>query len=138
MVSNIEQVPEYAYRYGVDVVLHEHTMPSQYLPTFNSSALELFLHKIPGLARHWLFFNDDSFIMNPVTPEMFFDSSGKPINRYILYECRPRRMNFAWFQSFRNAYLRTLEALGLPDRYNGRYIVSPWHHVKSMDTAICD
>ena len=97
MVSNIEQVPEYAHRYGVDVVLHEQIMPSQYLPTFNSSSLELFLHKIPGLARHWLFFNDDSFIMNPVTLEMFFDPSGKPINRYILYECRPGRMKSAWF-----------------------------------------
>ena len=30
-----------------------------HLPTFSSPAIEVHLHRIPGLSRHWLYFNDD-------------------------------------------------------------------------------
>ncbi|RSS50677.1 stealth family protein, partial [Streptomyces sp. WAC06614] len=46
------------------------------LPTFNSHAIESRLHHIEGLAEHFLYFNDDMFLGNPVTPQDFFLSNG--------------------------------------------------------------
>lgn len=45
------------------LVLIKHTdyMPEKYLPTFNSRAIELNFHCIPGLSEHFVYFNDDMF-----------------------------------------------------------------------------
>ncbi|BBH65607.1 exopolysaccharide phosphotransferase [Actinoplanes sp. OR16] len=46
------------------------------LPTFNSHAIESRLHRIPGLAEHFIYFNDDMFLGRPVSPEAFFHANG--------------------------------------------------------------
>ncbi|WP_083971975.1 stealth family protein [Actinoplanes awajinensis] len=46
------------------------------LPTFNSQAIESKLHRIPGLAEHFLYLNDDVILGRPVTPDMFFTPGG--------------------------------------------------------------
>ena len=46
------------------------------LPTFNSQAIESRLHRIPGLAEHFLYLNDDVFLARPVPPELFFTPGG--------------------------------------------------------------
>lgn len=46
------------------------------LPTFNSHAIESVIHRIPGLAEHFLYFNDDVFLARPTMPETFFDPNG--------------------------------------------------------------
>ncbi|MEU0810001.1 stealth family protein [Streptomyces sp. NPDC005970] len=46
------------------------------LPTFNSHAIESQLHRIGGLAEHFLYFNDDVFLGRPVTPQDFFHANG--------------------------------------------------------------
>lgn len=47
-------------------------MPSKYLPTFNNCAVELFFHRIPGIAEHFIYLNDDMFPLRPLSPEDFF------------------------------------------------------------------
>ncbi|MEU8814731.1 stealth family protein [Actinoplanes sp. NPDC048796] len=46
------------------------------LPTFNSHAIESRLHLIPGLAEHFIYFNDDMFLGRPVPPSAFFHANG--------------------------------------------------------------
>lgn len=46
------------------------------LPTFNSHAIEVNLHRIPGLARRFLYFNDDFFLGRPVRETDFFLPGG--------------------------------------------------------------
>ncbi|MEV4641104.1 stealth family protein [Actinoplanes sp. NPDC049548] len=46
------------------------------LPTFNSHAIESRLHRIPGLAEHFIYFNDDMFLGRPVPPSAFFHANG--------------------------------------------------------------
>ncbi len=46
------------------------------LPTFNSHAIESRLHRIPGLAEHFLYLNDDVFLGRPVSPRLFFSPGG--------------------------------------------------------------
>ncbi|MBK5926398.1 Stealth CR1 domain-containing protein [Rhodobaculum claviforme] len=52
----------------------------QHLPTFNSVSIETLLWRIPGLAERFVYFNDDVFLTNPLTPgDVFRD--GAPVLR---------------------------------------------------------
>lgn len=46
------------------------------LPTFNSHAIESRLHRIAGLAEHFIYLNDDMFFGRPVLPNTFFHANG--------------------------------------------------------------
>lgn len=59
------------------IVNHKDFIPEEYLPTFNTNAIELNLHRIPGLSEHFIYFNDDFFLVNDVRPDDFF-IDGKP------------------------------------------------------------
>lgn len=54
------------------IVKHEEFIPAEYLPTFNSNAFEFFFHKIKGLSDCFVYFNDDMFLIDSVSPERFF------------------------------------------------------------------
>jgi hypothetical protein len=56
----------------IQFVSHEEYIPKQFLPCFNSSLIEVYLHRIPNLAEHFVYFNDDFFIINHITPKRFF------------------------------------------------------------------
>ena len=72
VVSNIEQVPDYIDQSKVKIVLHKDFIPEEYLPLFNSTAIELFLHKIPGLGEEFVYFNDDTIPISHIPYEDFF------------------------------------------------------------------
>ena len=44
----------------------------KYLPTFNNCAVELLMYKIQGLSEHFVYFNDDMFLVSPTVPSDFF------------------------------------------------------------------
>lgn len=56
----------------LSLVDHTDYIPKKFLPVFNSSLLEIYLHKIPDLAENFVYFNDDFFIINNITKERFF------------------------------------------------------------------
>lgn len=56
----------------INVVRHEDFIPSQYLPTFNSSSIELNLDKIRELSENFIYFNDDMFVMKKMKKSDFF------------------------------------------------------------------
>ena len=62
----------------IHIVNHKDYIPEQYLPTFSSHVIELNMHRIPGLSEHFVNFNDDVFLTQPVKPEDFFQD-GKPL-----------------------------------------------------------
>lgn len=72
VVSNIEQVPEWLDQSKIHVVLHKEIIPENLLPTFNSTTIEMFLHKIPNLAEHFIYSNDDMMPMNGMYVSEFF------------------------------------------------------------------
>jgi hypothetical protein len=60
------------------IVTHEEIFKKpEYLPTFNSYAIESQIHRIPGLSERFIFFNDDMFFGAPVEVSDFFDDSGR-------------------------------------------------------------
>lgn len=63
----------------VKVIDHREILDGQYLPTFSSRAIESALHRIPGLAEHFVAFNDDVFLTRRVSHEDFFGDKGARI-----------------------------------------------------------
>lgn len=62
----------------VKLVDHREIFPDpSVLPVFNSHAIESCLHRIPGLAERFIYFNDDVFLGRPVTPADFFGPRGE-------------------------------------------------------------
>ncbi|NEW78528.1 MAG: hypothetical protein GZ086_03695 [Gelidibacter sp.] len=51
-----------------------------YIPTFNSVSIETMLYRIPNLAEHFIYFNDDVFLMREIKINDFF-SLGFPVIR---------------------------------------------------------
>ena len=65
------------------VVKHSDFIPAECLPTFNSNAIEMNLHRIPGLAERFVSFNDDMLLLSPLHPEDFFQN-GLPVDMLAL------------------------------------------------------
>jgi hypothetical protein len=61
----------------LNMVNHEDYIPKQFLPNFNSCVIEIYMHKIKDLSEHFVYFNDDFFIINSLSPERFF-TNGLP------------------------------------------------------------
>jgi hypothetical protein len=105
-------------------------LPVEALPCYNSVIIEHYLWKIPGLAEHFLYANDDMFIYKPVTPHFFFTSDGLPIVRL------QRVFTGKWGFNLRrllhihtNIYRKTIDrAARLVEQQYGRYIASVPHH----------
>ena len=47
----------------IKIIDHKEILPHESLPCFNASVIEHFLHKIPDLSEHFLFSNDDMFLI---------------------------------------------------------------------------
>ena len=58
-------------------VTHMEFMPKEYLPTYNSAAIELNLHRIEGLSENYLYFNDDMYLIRDSHPSDFY-KNGQP------------------------------------------------------------
>ena len=72
LVSGESQVPDWVDRSKVKVVFHKDIIPERFLPTFNSTTIEMFMHLIPGLGEQFLYFNDDMFPVMDCHEEDFF------------------------------------------------------------------
>lgn len=64
------------------IVRHEDYIPAEYLPTFSSHTIELNVHRIVGLAEHFVLFNDDVYLNAPTKPTDFF-VDGKPVDTAV-------------------------------------------------------
>ena len=53
-------------------VKHTDYIPKEYLPTFSANTIEMNIHRIPDLAEHFVFFNDDMFLLRNMDPSAFF------------------------------------------------------------------
>ncbi|HEM6332914.1 TPA: Stealth CR1 domain-containing protein [Streptococcus suis] len=67
----------------LNIVRHEEFIPKKYLPTFNSHTIELNMHRIPGLADHFIYFNDDVYLTQPTQKSDFFEG-GLPKDTAVL------------------------------------------------------
>ncbi len=130
VVARESQVPDWADRDVLKVVLHEDFVPKDCLPTFNCNPLELHLHMIDGLDERYLYFNDDMFPMNPCSPEDFY-VDGKPAIKFstCLFHIN------SYKSICRNSNRLALKALG---RKPGLLFKRPQHICSPMLKSVCE
>lgn len=105
----------------VELVPHAAIFPDpDHLPTFNSHAIELHLHRIPGLSERFLYFNDDVFLGRPVTLEEFIDGRG---GQTLHFEAHRLPCKGATGHPLGESYAETCDLL---NRLYGDRPVRPW------------
>lgn len=80
ILSNKEQVIHSLLPKNVVVVYHNEFIPNKYLPTFNSTTIEMFLWNIKDLSEHFIYANDDMLPVRPLKPSDFFRGQKIKIN----------------------------------------------------------
>ncbi|WP_275315518.1 hypothetical protein [Tenacibaculum bernardetii] len=74
--KNFENLKKKALSLNVNIELIDHSIIfmgyEEYLPTFNSQTIETMLYRIPNLSEHFVYFNDDMFLINKTKPSDFF------------------------------------------------------------------
>ena len=130
VVSGESQVPSWVSGSDVRVVLHSEIIPQRFLPVFNSTAIEMFLHRIPGLDEQFVYFNDDMFPVRPTREEEFY-VEGKSVIGF-----RKHLLHFGLYkQQTRNADLLARKALGMAP---GPLFVRPQHTCSPMQKSACE
>ena len=75
-----DQKPLWLNTKNVNLVSHRDIFPENVsLPVFSGRPIEFCVHRVPGLAEHFMYFNDDVMLGRPVFPEDFFLPNGAPL-----------------------------------------------------------
>ena len=121
LLSNIEQKPKDLPN-NVEIVLHEDFIPYAFLPTFNSTTIEMFLWNIKGLSEHFIYANDDMLPIKPLKPSDFFEEDKIKI-RWQKQEFSENMTIFAY--QCRNNVIALSRKLGV--KVNLNEIIKPLH-----------
>lgn len=132
------------------IVNHKDFIPKEYLPTFNSNAIELNLHRIEQLSEHFVLFNDDMFLNSYVEPKHFFHN-GLPCEEGIEGLIIPTGDNDIYYHILQNDIdiinkhfrKRTVLRNNFFKWFNLRYGVNvlqnifllPWHQFNGIKNA---
>lgn len=108
----------------IHLVDHKDFIPHEFLPTYNSVVIERYMYRIPGLAEHFVYFNDDFYIINQVKPERFFQN-GLPCD-IAVFDPNP-----SWSQW----YVRIKNNIRLINRNFDKKKVMKLHHDKWFDKS---
>lgn len=115
----------------IRIVNQNNIIPPESCPTFNSVVIEHQLHRIPGLAEHFLYANDDMYFNRPVGKADFFAADGSPIMRL---NRRPLRGLTLWLKKYVqhrriSTYNKTILHAGhLVEQKTGKFIAHKPHH----------
>jgi len=115
----------------INIVDHKEIFESKDLPSYNSMAIEMNLHKINGLNNFFLSFNDDFFIGRMTSPEDFFQN-GKPKlfsgkKRFTLEQLSERKSGNEYFHANNNARMLIYNKYNFFPDFNLR------HGIKVLD-----
>lgn len=108
----------------INLVHHEDFIPFQFLPTYNSVVIERYLYRIPGLTEHFVYFNDDFYIIDHVGKERFFQN-GLPCD-IAVFDYNP-----SWSQWYR----RIKNNIRIINRHFNKKEVMALHHDKWFDKS---
>ena len=83
------------------LVNHKDFIPSEWLPTFNARTISLNYHRIKELSEHFVLFDDEVFLLQPVTSDFFFRNGNPVLNSWLRY---PRGVCDNWWRVLFNDY----------------------------------
>lgn len=108
----------------INMVNHSDFIPSQFLPTYNSVVIERYMYRIPGLAEHFVYFNDDFYIINNLPQERFF-RDGLPSDIAV----------FDYNPSWSQWYVRIKNNVKIINRHFNKKEVMAEYHDKWFDRS---
>lgn len=108
----------------LQLVSHKDIIPEEFLPTYNSVVIERYIHKIPGLSDHFVYFNDDFYIINNIRPQRFF-RNGLPCDIAVFH------YNPSWSQW----YTRIKNNIRIINRHFDKIEVFERDHSKWFDKS---
>ena len=124
-------------------VKHADYIPAQCLPTFSSHPIEINMHRIEGLADHFVYFNDDIFLLDEVSPERFF-RHGLPCERVGTSVLMPSDFFHTQHVLLNNAYCvnryfpkHKAIRQHLFKWYNVRYLTHPRCMLQTAKSTLC-
>ena len=129
VVSGKSQVPEWASE-NLRIVTHRDIIPEAFLPTFNSTTIEMFLHRIPGLDERFVYFNDDMFPVAPCQESDFFRDG-----KIVIGFSHHLFAGGMYKRQCRNSDRMARKALGLG---NGFLFIRPQHICSPMFRSSCE
>ena len=132
LLMNREQAPKNLPS-NVEIVYHARFIPQRYLPTFNSTTIEMFLWNIPNLSEYFIYANDDMLPFKDLQPSDFFTEDGKikiewwnenlkGIQSVFRYQC---------YNSYKHLAIR------LHKKTNGLDYIRPAHSFTPMIKSHC-
>lgn len=80
----------------INIVKHSDFIPEQYLPVFNSTAIEAHLHRIPNLSEKFVYFCDDFYLMKPCKEQDFFVKN-RPADNIIFQSLPPHNKEMYFY-----------------------------------------
>jgi len=131
VVARESQIPSWADTERLHIVLHRDIIPEKYLPLFNSCAIEMFLHRIPGLAEKYLYFNDDFFPVLPFSEEDLYPGGKAAI--YMKRQCLVAGNDYRMQVRMSDRLAREAAGLGRSPVYQ-----RPQHTVAPMVRSACE
>lgn len=132
LLSNKEQAPKHLPK-NVQVHLHYQFIPHKYLPTFNSTTIEMFLGLIPNLSERFIYANDDMLPLKELKPSDFFEEDKIKMN--FTEENINEFVNVFRCQCY-NSYKDIEKALNIPC-HNVSIYLRPIHSYTPMFRSHC-
>ena len=130
LLSNIEQAPKNLSD-KVQIVLHKDFIFNEYLPTFNSTTIEMFLWNIKDLSEYFIYANDDMLPTKELSEKDFFEIGMIKINFKSDYL---RNENVFRSQCY-NSYQHVAKALNMSaEQY---FYMVPYHSFTPMIKSHC-
>lgn len=141
IVQDCSQVPKWIDTSKVHIVTHKNFIPQKYLPTFNSSTIELFVPHIVGLSEKYINGNDDFFPIARLTPKMFFEDTdaykGAPRYKYKLNVFKEGQEGSVWFDTFQNSLNLAMKITNSNCLCDNDHWVAPPHISIGYRKSIC-
>lgn len=121
----------------VTVIDHTQIIDKEFLPTFNTHAIELNIHRIEQLSENFIYFNDDTFIIDNIFKGDFFEK-GIPKDEAFLDKAFLRKGKFNENEPIENYIRNNLKLIN--DSFDKYKVIKTqplaWLHFKGGKKAV--
>lgn len=126
IVFDNEQIPSWLDLENpkLKIVRHKDYIPKEFLPTFNTVTIEMFIHKIPGLSENFIYSNDDMYFLNKLSADMFFKND-RPVSPLTTLEIGKRPLREGIDYILNNNIECIKNVLGKPYNCDHPHLVIP-------------
>lgn len=136
VVSNKAQLKGIELTDNVVIVEHKDFIPNDFLPTFNSTTIEIFLPLIKGLSERFIYANDDMLPIGKLEESDFFSNDKVKIN-WLLETFSSDTTQFKYQCHNNQLYMKTLpQDLFKKQCVLGSYL-RPYHSLTPMIKEHC-